>query len=98
MRSFRFPSISKSRSLIKYQDYYSLPGDDVGHAQVGLDGRQELSNWNLIALTCSAGGLQVVLSLIMSNGTVCNRIAFFLGFVIIDRTSPFSSQLAYRSQ
>ncbi|KIW09335.1 hypothetical protein, variant [Verruconis gallopava] len=66
MRPFRFPSVPKTRSLIKY---HSLEDGDDRLSNYGYDRRRELSVFRLIALTCSAGGLQVVLSLIMSNGT-----------------------------
>ena len=70
MRSFRFPSISKARSLIKQDEYHPLADlDDVDYA-VLHDRREDLSRRRLMGLTCCAGGLQVVLSLIMSNGTV----------------------------
>jgi hypothetical protein len=78
MRSFRFPSISKSYSLIKYEEYHQLSGDESPLDAVaflgGHDRPEELSTTRLMALTCSAGGLQVVLSLIMSNGTVRTSI------------------------
>ena len=70
MRSFRFPSISKSRSLVQHGDYHQLGDLDEVDYSSNYDRREDLSRLKLMALTCSAGGLQVVFSLIMSNGTV----------------------------
>jgi hypothetical protein len=70
MRAFRFPSISKSASLLKHGAYHQLTDLDESDYATSHDAREDLSRLKLMALTCSAGGLQIVLSLIMSNGTV----------------------------
>jgi hypothetical protein len=99
MRSFRFPSISKGRSLIKQDDYHPLANlDDVDYT-MQHDRREDLSRWRLMALTCCAGGLQVVLSLIMSNGTVrLIEPTYEIGLELTINGSHFSSPSDYQSR
>lgn len=70
-RPFRFPSISKDNALIM-SDAYRDEGEMSPYPfrTAEDEGQELLSTATLIALTCSTGGLQVVWSLIMSNGTV----------------------------
>ena len=94
MQSFRFPSSSKSRSHIKQNDYHQLADiDDVDYAS-NHDRREDLSRLRLVALTCSAGGLQIVFSLIMSNGTVRLSLCPYPRKVLTWTAIPHNSRTA----